>query len=135
MKCVIPNLRARTGVGENKGDPLFRRPALRAGLDHRVFMGAGQARQIPQDGHGAVFRLSRQEKTEGHVGARGLGCVFVDALHTAETGVLGKGLHGEASFIGLGQSREIQPTTSDTVTMLSAVEIRIEAETRCGAMP
>ena len=85
---------ARAGVGKDQGDPLLCRPALRAGLDHRVFMRAGQARQIPQDGDGAVLRLGRKEQAEGHVGARGLGGVFIDALHTAETGILRDGLHG-----------------------------------------
>ena len=58
---------ARAGIGENQGNPDFGRPALRARFDHRIFMGAGQARQIPKHRHWRSFGLNRQEQAKGHL--------------------------------------------------------------------
>ena len=38
---------ARACIREHERDALLRRPALCAGLYHRILMGAGQAREIP----------------------------------------------------------------------------------------
>jgi hypothetical protein len=86
---------AGRGVGEDDGDALrAHREALGAGLGHGVLVGAGQAGEIPQDGHGPLLGLGRQVDREGHVAAARLARVGVDALDAAEGAVLGHGLHG-----------------------------------------
>ena len=87
-RVVGDALAARRGVGEDHRDPLVGRPALRAGLGHRVLVRAGQPRQVPEHRHLPVLRLRRQVDREGHLAAAGLGGVAVDALHAAEGRVL-----------------------------------------------
>ena len=75
---------ARRGVGKNQRDPLFGRPDLSAGLGHRVLMGAGQARQIPQHGHRRMRGLFGQEQAKGHVTSQHVGRVGIDPLGPAK---------------------------------------------------
>ena len=103
-------LATRAGVGEDQRDALFRRPSLRACLGHGVFVGAGQARQIPQHGHGAILRFGRLEQAKGHVRTGCLRGMFIDPLGAAETGVFRNRFHG--AFL----SKDVAPTKSVSVS-------------------
>ena len=82
--------RARAGVGRDEDEPQFGRDALRTGLDGEGLLGAGEAgeviehRQRPR----AVLRWPVNGKAHGpRALARGM---LVEALHAAETGMLGE---------------------------------------------
>ena len=60
------------------------RPALCAGLDHRVFVGAGQARQIPHHRDRPLFSLRRHEHRKSHFAPGCIGRMAINTLNAAE---------------------------------------------------
>ncbi len=118
------------GVGEDHRDAVTRGMGLRTGLHHRVLVGAGEPRQIPEHRDLPCPRLRRKVEAEGHVAVGRGRAVGVDPLHPAKAGILGLGLHRVLRYRAV--TSEI---IAERVKIEAAVEIRIVAETRCGAIP
>jgi hypothetical protein len=85
------------GVGKDHRQPMPRRMFLKPALEHGVFMGAGQPREIPQHRNRPPFCLRRQVEAKGHVAGAGGRTVPINALHTAEATVFREGLHAQYS--------------------------------------
>eukprot|EP00581_Thalassiosira_minuscula_P027309 CAMPEP_0184415444 /NCGR_PEP_ID=MMETSP0738-20130409/8730_1 /TAXON_ID=385413 /ORGANISM="Thalassiosira miniscula, Strain CCMP1093" /LENGTH=156 /DNA_ID=CAMNT_0026774657 /DNA_START=45 /DNA_END=513 /DNA_ORIENTATION=- len=125
---------AGRGVWEDQRHALFCGPLLGAGFDHSVLMGAGQAREIPDDRHGTHLSFFWQKQAKGHVTAGALRIVAVHALCAAKARFFEMVSMGMASC-QKGRSLRCQSwlthaITTLTVAMEITVENRIAAEAR-----
>ncbi|CFP66505.1 Uncharacterised protein [Bordetella pertussis] len=77
---------ARAGVRRHQHHAVLGGQALRAGLDHEGFLGAGQPGQVEQHRHRAVRGLGRHEDRKAHGQAdllRGMAIVALPAIEAA----------------------------------------------------
>ena len=78
---------ARARVRRDQHQPELGREALRAGLDHESFFGAGEPGEVVKDRHAPLARLRRLVHREPHLRAAFPRVVRQEALCAAEAGV------------------------------------------------